>query len=301
MTGLFARNDGPIASLEPVERFLYWCGERHKIHERRAAGLPKPWTTDPILRRYYFTNVYRELDKTTAWFRRTVRDPLRATPAVVFATVCFRWFNLIETGEILSADGFLTQWDEVAVIATLSERRANGFPIFTGAFMVNSPAGRPKLEAICERISNVWHDLERLVASASCWKTMRDAHKDLLRYPGLGGFMAYELVCDLRHTVWLEHATDIMTWSNPGPGAVRGLYRVLGREISNKSNATSPPVPPEWADETLRLRALLEASYPSMPTFEAREVEQSLCEFDKYDRLLFGDGRSKRVYDGWSG
>jgi hypothetical protein len=32
--------------------------------------------------------------------------------------------------------------------------------------------------------------------------------------------------------------------------------------------------------------------------FEMREVEHNLCEVDKYVRLLMGDGRSKRRYNG---
>jgi hypothetical protein len=32
--------------------------------------------------------------------------------------------------------------------------------------------------------------------------------------------------------------------------------------------------------------------------FEMREVEHNLCEWDKAERLLWGDGRSKRRYNG---
>lgn len=35
-----------------------------------------------------------------------------------------------------------------------------------------------------------------------------------------------------------------------------------------------------------------------MPPFEMREVEMSLCEYDKYVRLLLGEGKSKRTYPG---
>lgn len=37
-----------------------------------------------------------------------------------------------------------------------------------------------------------------------------------------------------------------------------------------------------------------------MPPFEMRQVEMSLCEYDKYVRLLLGDGKSKRSYPGAS-
>src|SRR5688500_1105681 len=109
--------------------------------------------------------------------------------------------------------------------------------------------------------------------------------------------MAHEIVCDLRYTSILDNASDKLLWSNPGPGAIRGLMRVLGSEIKNKSNATSPPVPKDWEMQTRKLLALLQQRFPEMPPFEMREVEHSLCEYDKYFRLLFGAGKSKRTYN----
>lgn len=31
---------------DPVERFFAFCQERDAVRQRRAAGLPKPWTED---------------------------------------------------------------------------------------------------------------------------------------------------------------------------------------------------------------------------------------------------------------
>ena len=101
-----------------------------------------------------------------------------------------------------------------------------------------------------------------------------------------------------RYTRFLEHATDKLSWCNPGPGAIRGLYRVLGRELTNKSNATCPPVPRDWEEQTQRLLALVQRELPDLPPFEMREVEMVLCEVDKLIRLLFGEGQSKRKYNG---
>lgn len=287
-----------VTKLTPVEQFLYWVGERHKIYLRRQQGQYPPWTDDFILQTNYFTNPYRENDKTTVWYRENIRNPRRDDPSVIFATVAFRWFNWPATGEILLDHGWLDNWDEQAVVKSLGEFRDHGEKIFTGAFMINSPAGEPKLEAISRRISRVWNDRENLLTLARNWTSMEQAHKHLTRYDGLGGFMAYEIVCDLRYTKWLENATDKSTWSNPGPGAVRGLMRVFGREITNKSNSTSPATPKDYQERTAELLELLRMTYPTMPPFEMREVEMSLCEVDKYIRLLKGEGRSKRTYNG---
>ena len=80
---------------------------------------------------------------------------------VLFATIAWRWFNLIETGEILQP--FLMSrdaWNRPEVERLLQERHDRGQKIFTGAFMVNSPQNRPKLPAILDCIDCCWANLD---------------------------------------------------------------------------------------------------------------------------------------------
>jgi hypothetical protein len=291
-----------VRQLTPIEMFLYWIRERHSIYLRRQAGAPRPWTDDEILQSNAFTNPYREHDRTTVWFREHVRDPLRDDPAVLLATVIFRWFNFVPTAEVLmgGASNLLLEWDEAEALARLGAIRASGGKFVTGAFMVNSTRG-PKLEEICRRITRVWNNRQRLVQRAPDWTSMQFAFSELIPYEGIGDFSAYEVVCDLRYTYVLEHATDKMIWSNAGPGATRGLYRVLGREIKNKSNASRPPIPRDWEPRTRELLAMVQRELSDLPPFEMREIEMSLCEVDKYIRVLLGEGKSKRRYNGRGG
>jgi hypothetical protein len=249
------------------------------------------------------------MDKVTVWFRENVRDPLRDRREVVFATVAFRWFNWIPTGEILlnyfrtkrfSRFGLLECWSLDDCIQLLGRHRDKGEKIFTGAFLINSPPRKRKLEAIAERIDNVWRDRESLVADLEKCTTLEAAHKRLTAYDGMGGFMAYEVVCDLRYTYLLEDATDIMSWCNPGPGCVRGLYRLNGWDWENKaaSHGYAPPKPKDFLEQMRKLLATMNERLPRMPALEMREAEHSLCESDKYERALWGDGDMKRVYDG---
>lgn len=318
-----------VRKMKPLERFLYWIHERHAIYLRKEAGQDKPWTDDEILQNYFFTNPYRENDKVTKWFREKVRGPLSEDPRVVFATIAFRWFNLPETGLTLMGHwpagtkdevkwrkegrrsvpdrpNLLLEWDPKEALRRLAEVRSMKRPVFTGAFMINSPGGEPKLEAIIRRVTNVWEDREALRAAITEPEQkplrLKDAHRFLLRYEGLGGFMAYEVVCDLRYTEWLRNAPDKMTWCNPGPGAIRGAYRVKGIDFPKGNNSSSPPKPKDWdrftAGLLLTCRRRLGSMNNTAPDFEMREVEHSLCEFDKYERMLWGDGRAKRVYNG---
>lgn len=285
-----------VKKLTPTERFLYWIEERHQIFLRRQRGEAKPWTDDEIFQTVFFTNPYRENDKTTTWFRKNVREPLRNNPAVVFATICFRWFNLIETGErLITPPNLLLDWDKEEAIHCLQKADR----VFTGAYIIAGGKGS-KLEAVCNLIDEVWivgrDYLPEFLNLGT--KSMRRVCERLQVFQGIGGFMAYEITCDLRYTKFLENAPDRMTWCNPGPGSLRGIYRIHGREFPKGDNSTRLPVPKEWPLWTKELLTTVQTKLSSMPPFEMREIEHSLCEFDKYERILWGDGRSKRRFDG---
>ena len=279
-----------VAKLTPQERFLYWIKERHSIYLKRKVGKPKPWTDDEVLQSYFFTNPYRENDKTTVWFRENIRDPLRDKPEVLMATVIFRWFNRISTGQALVEHKLLKDWRKN--FATRMIRRLSP-PVFTGAFMIkagNGPKGC-KIPNVCNAIDTVWKQRKRLVQVCKDNCRLEVLWQELKQFPHLGGFMSYEIVCDLRYTYLLEKATDVNIWCNIGPGAKRGLNRFLGRHVHD----TVPK--DEWQFQT---DALLRSvrKLQSRPRVEMREIEHSLCEWDKYERARLGSGKLKRRYKG---
>ena len=74
-----------MPSLE--DDFWYMCNERHRIFLAKEAGKPKPWTDDPIFQKYKFTNVFRELDRTTIFVRENIREPLFDDPELLLFNV----------------------------------------------------------------------------------------------------------------------------------------------------------------------------------------------------------------------
>ena len=303
-----------VKQLKPLDRFVYWVKERHQIHLRRKNGRPKPWTDDEVLQNFFFTNPYRENDKVTVFIKDKVREPLRDDPKVVLAIIIARWFNWPDTIDVLlgkggmkSKDNMLTHWNMKEVLARLEPIQDEGGKIFTGAYLVNSPGRIKKLQAVCKRIDRVWRDREHLTEQLTSEHngeplTLQQAHNIMISgdYPGLGSFSAYEVVCDLRYTFVLENASDILTWSNPGPGATRGICRLLDRHFTKGKNKNSPPKQKDYQEQSAKLLATLTKRLPRMPAFEMREVEHSLCEWDKYERLLWGDGQARRGYNGVS-
>tara|TARA_R100001594_G_scaffold1044_3_gene4299 strand:- start:7460 stop:8287 length:828 start_codon:yes stop_codon:yes gene_type:complete len=270
---------------ERVEIFFYWIYERTRIQEKKDRGDPWPWTHDPILKEYKFTNAFRERDKTTVWFRENIRDRLAWQPEVYMATVIFRWFNLIETGKTLIAHNLHIDWDpEKAYDKIVRQDKW-----ITGAYMIKSPNNMNKVRGLCNTITTVWDDRERFLDKCP-WQTLEGMNSWLSSYPYLGPFLAYELATDFRHTFIGRNASDILTWANAGPGAMRGLNRIYGRDLNYRSKSH------DWCSE---MRELLEIAWKKHSLdFELREIEHSLCEFDKYERVRLKQGapRSKYVY-----
>lgn len=360
---------------EAVERFFAYARERHLIYLKRRAGVMSPWTLDPVMRQYRITNVFRELDKTTVWFRENVRDPMRDKPEVLLATVLFRWFNTIRTGETIfkqtclpfddastgaqaSAGGGETPWEAYlrtgSVEPIRDALRAQGAPWVTGAYMIRSPEGMDKLDGILhsfeefskgqhliypDRVQKTWRGVAELALLRREYEedpgpvSLEDVWKWLKQFYGMGPFLAYEVVTDLRFTALLDRAPDIMTWANPGPGALRGANLILrGANRGRKGRldkasyeethevqrqlldlSRNPDYWPQVVHDEIQVSSkyvlspvsehprLGDVSYsflsPGMwPRWEMREPEMFLCEFAKLERTRLGFGRPRGTY-----
>mgnify|MGYP003149797206 FL=1 len=274
-----------------VDRYVYWIEERERIrHLKEEVQQEPPWTEDPILREFKFCQVFREDDRTTRWFRHHIREPLRNDPEVFMATVAFRFFNLIQTGETLLDHNLHIEWDREKAIQEIRKQKK----WVTGAYIVKSPNRMDKVTGVAECVSHIWAERDRILKDFSHLKSLCDAWNYLLRFPYIGPFVSYEMVTDLRHTHLLENAEDILSWANAGPGAMRGLNRLTGRPLEFCKRSW------DWNSEMQALYQWciehLDLSKFDKP-FEMREIEGGLCEFDKYSRILHGQGRTRSVYD----
>lgn len=321
-----------------VGRFFAYARARHRVYLARAAGKPRPWSDDHILESFRFTNVFRELDKTTAWFAKYVRDPMRDRPEVLLATVVFRLLNRIEVGEAIflqsnltpsggmrhyptAFEGFLETGDTDYLKHAIKIYCGRG-PYVTGAYIISSPPGYSKLDGMMEVIGRfakganpapthgefprplAWEDVARRCLDNQSYG-LESMFEWLKQFDYLGKFHSYEIVTDLRHTALLDRAPDIMTWASPGPGARRGLNRVHAREYTDKSLSRGDMIAEMRELLSLSRDAMLwpagktpkkTSDYIEWPKWEMRDVEHTLCEFDKYERVRLGQGRPRGVY-----
>tara|TARA_R100000234_G_scaffold118736_1_gene99845 strand:+ start:6261 stop:7145 length:885 start_codon:yes stop_codon:yes gene_type:complete len=274
-----------------LDLYFYWIHERETIRlNKEVERNPQPWTDDPILQKFKFCQVFREEDRTTRWFKRHIRNPWRDDPEVLMATVIFRWFNFIETGRTLIRHNLHIEWNRKKAIEEITKQDQ----WVTGAYIVKTPNRMDKVTGVAECISHMWGDREKLVERILATKSLEKSWEILRDYPYMGPFMAYEVITDLRHTYLLRDAEDILTWANAGPGAMRGLNRLAGRDL-DFCRRTHP-----WNDEMRNLweisRERLNPNLIDLSRFEMREIEGGLCEFDKYSRILNEEGRTRSVY-----
>ena len=273
--------------MEPVERFFWWIEERHRIFRRRNAGISRDdWTKDEILKSYRFTNPFRENDKTTIWFRENMRDPLKNQSEVLMATIIFRWFNLIETGETLLSNNLHVDWKPELARREIKKQQK----YITGGYIIKSPNGMDKVDGIIWCIDQMWEQRDNLINELKDSSLHRSWHV-VMQFPYQGPFMSYEIITDLRHTYLLNEAKDIYTWANAGPGAMRGLNRIYGRELNYTSRKH------DWNQEMFELLKFSpEYLSEGFPKLEMRDIEHSLCEFDKYERVRNGEGAPRGRY-----
>lgn len=275
--------------------------ERHAMYRRRfLERRDPPWTKDPILSQFKFTNVFRELDAVTIALHQRV-DKLKPGPDKLFDIIAFRAFNWPETYDtllpLLGRNGFNVEYAKLL----LTNRKKEGHKIFTGAYIVTAAGqSRPKIDMMCEALGQIHKIRDRLWKSIEAVKTMEGATRLLAAQPMHGNFTAYEVICDLRHQrgMFMENAPDKMTWANLGPGAKRGVCRLLNK-------GPKRPKPPWKVRDYVKFMAELCAAAPhcldkkifkGAQKIECREIEHSLCEMDKYLRASRGEGKLRSRY-----
>lgn len=270
---------------------------RDKVRIAKEAGKPKPWTRDPILQTYRFCNVNRDDDAVTKWLRanwysRWEEEPLAGAetdPDIWFAGVVARLLNLPESLEAVA--GYVLPWKPAAFHRTLRKRRDMGMKNFNAAYIV-STNGVPmeKTKYLTERVLNpLWANRRRLRYD---YETLDSYHELLMEHDGLGSFIAAQVIADIKPYV-ATYASDYHTFAASGPGSRRGLNRVMSRDPA------APWREYEWKDTLLKLR---DAVLPKLPVpihaLDAQNVQNCLCEFDKYERIRLGEGRPKQLYPG---
>jgi len=267
----------------------YWrfAAERQAVYHRRIAGLQAPWTSDPILSSYKFTNAYRAADRVSQFLIRNVMYVGHFDAHdLVFRVLLFKLFNKTQTwcllermlGPIESKRFDVDLFDRV-----LSAAMQGGASIYSAAYIM--PSGpvsvrRPRKHLMhLELLATLMRDgtINRLIDS----KSMAEAYDILVGLPGIGPFLAYQLATDLNYS---EHlAFSEMEFVMPGPGARDGLRKCFS-SFGDYSEADVIRWVAERQERELSLRGLQFQSLWGRP-LQLIDCQNLFCEVDKYARV----------------
>ena len=296
------KNANPKFHPEHLEMFMQFVRDRYKVHlNKDYYKTAKPWTDNPILQNYKFTNVRREHDKTTIRLLNLLEDNKDASYGnKIMNIILFRLFNKIETSELIDWVDF-AHYDEAYLRARLADVKP-GFVYFTNAFYTTGMRQGfrkcypdEKFEPIV--IANVCNDMKREVVGAiKRAKTPQEVIDALQMFNGIGNFLSYQMFVDLTYLPefpWSENEFVVS-----GPGCIAGLTELF----EDRGGLTFDELLfwlrdncPITREECMELMVDLPEEDRVM---NLMSLENCMCELSKYIRAVEGTGRPKNIYNG---
>ena len=265
------------------ELLAYWISERERVRGRKERGDARPWSDDPVFQWTYFCNVHREDDRVTKWIRENYTPSIFGEYYEV-AIVAARIFNWPPTLEHIKFE--LVPSPHMNLWQKLTDLKETGVKVWGGAYLITTHGRKmAKIDYCVELLQNVINITPVHMGEPTCEGYFR-AFK---RIDGLGSFLSAQIVADLKNTVGhpLQGAPDWMYFSAPGPGSLRGLSWFHHKHITNSM----------YEDAIIEAKSVIENRLNGTG-FEMcmQDFQNCLCEFDKYCRVSYGTGKSKRGY-----
>ncbi len=307
---------------ETVNEFIATAFERHRIYILKELGVPKPWTASHVFGSYYFCNVFRRIDKTSAWIIENVIKPNERSLNLWKMIIMARYISRIDTLEDIAHEGGFHDLRRAQEV--LRYRKLRDLPIVTNAFVVNSKTTDGYADKVTHLFRTIkffqdnWPDMDRDLCGSV---DLEHTYDLLITAPGCGPFMAYQYVCDMAYSSrYLLHAPDALEWAQLGLGAMRGMNRILKNEniktkIPNALECVqelyyrwhswcTPSVMRDEREKTCNLVPdhmqnaanwhFVDKAYQLFYETKLCDAQHWLCEYDKFKR----GGSAKRRYDG---
>lgn len=294
--GSFTLSTGRTLRTTPVFD-LYWrfAVERQRVFFTRLEGLSSPWTDDPVIRAYRFTNAYRASDRTSQFLIRHViyeGDP--APNEIFFRTLLFKIFNRVDTWQLLQSKLGPLTWKNFQIErykAILNGALHAGTRIYSPAYIMPSPAlgaQRKHANHLALLVKMMKDKVPQQIETA---KSLQQIFELLRSFPSLGNFLAFQFAIDLNYSPLSDFSE--MDFVVAGPGARSGLQKCF-RETGGLSEEELIREVTLAADREFTQRGLRFQSLWGRP-LQLIDCQNLFCEVDKYSRVALpsaaGDGR----------
>jgi hypothetical protein len=278
----------------------YWrfAAQRQAIFDRRFLGAPPPWTDDPILLQYKFTNVFRAADRVSQYMIRQVcyHDEPASDADRLFQIVLFRTLSKIETWQglrrILGHYPRLSDLKNGTLEKALNHLTERG-PIYTSAFILcaNDAYGRGHKHLNHLALMSDMFLARDLATDLLKAKSLGAVFALLRNYPLMGDFMSYQTAIDLNYSCLINFSENDFTVA--GPGARRGIAKCFESRGQFSDAEIIQMMVENQATEFKRLGLQFGGLFGR--PLHAIDAQNLFCEVDKYSRVAFPKLASGRV------
>lgn len=309
MSESLTKPDEIRGSLDEESRELFWqfITQRQQVWYRRVIeGRTAPWTDDEILQDYRFTNVYRELDPGTQYMIQNILEADASRRDKILNVMLYRLIGRLETHEYVGFQS-LKSFDVTEFEEQLKHRRDElGETVFTGAYMVsgyNQMGSSDKVENVAMLFDQIASD-QSFFSELLSTESAKQAYKTIRSQQGFGNFLSYQVLVDLLYPANYYNGQSVLPfsaddWSSPGPGAQKGIKRLI-----KESSQVDDLAVMRWLRENQQAefdRLGLDFPYLSDESnsrieLSLADIQNCLCEFYKYDKILNSEGRARRRF-----
>jgi hypothetical protein len=268
----------------------YWtfAAERQRVYHSRLAGRPGPWTDDPVISRFRFTNAYRAADRVSQDLIRVAYEGSQEPSEVLFRVLLYRFFNKPSTWQTLEASvGEVSRdsYDIDAYAAVLDRMLARGERVYSAAYILPPPpfgAVRKHRNHLLLIDHMLKSGITEKVIEA---RSLKDVFELIASFPSLGPFLAYQLTIDLNYTTIIDF--DENDYVVAGPGARSGISKCF----PNLDGLAAEDVI-RWMVDTQE-EHFLELGLDFQDLFGRPlaliDCQNLFCETDKYARVMHPD------------
>lgn len=306
----------PVLNVENFRHLHRWITDRYAVHIRKdVQKLPAPWTDNPIIQEFRFTNVRREHDKETKWVIENVCKADMSEANKWANLILFRMINKSETCKnFMPIDFDNVDWQKIIYYVM---NAPEDYVMFTNAFKTSGVKGAaaralghisafkdkengvPPVISVIQYCKTIY-DNEELITDLGHCVTAQEFFNCLQRISGIAYFLAYQIFVDWTYceeSLWSENEFVVA-----GPGARRGLDLVF----DNRDGMTYEEalfwlrdnwqIICDWLGLPWNPNEIFTDLEPEDRYMNVMSLQNCHCEISKYIRAVNGTGRPRNKY-----
>lgn len=314
------RGASPEIDTDMFTEFVQMVKDRYRIHKRKdVKKLPKPWTKNPIMQQYKFTNVRREHDKQSRYLiDNIVKNAELTLEDKIVNCFMFRawnnWSTLRDFGFPYSAQEIYHPKlkdqirDTYVQLCTKDPERKwwssaynQGGTKQAWRKLSGESSKEPDIPLRPFHVG-VWLGRQDIVTKLLKAKDQQECFEVIKSVRGFADFLAYQVFVDLTYIPEFPFSENEFTVA--GPGCKKGLDLLFTDRAGLTYEECLFWLRDSWETlcEDLQIPWDSDKLFSDLPKYDrcmnVMSLENCFCEFSKYMRAKTGQGRPKVRYKG---